>query len=200
MAIRACCNSNVLNYIKAPGVHPLQKHPQNSRPLTVPRSELKTASKRPSLKKLLQKAPVKPLKQVAALPFRVDSDGRIEILLITSRDTGRWIIPKGWPMTGRKPHQAAQREAYEEAGLEGEIAANPVGRYHYQKRFDHGRAFPCRVRVYPLRVEAQHERWPEREQRTLQWFRPEEAARLVHEDELQQLLVGFAARRGDGRL
>lgn len=103
-------------------------------------------------------------------------------------------------MTGRKPHQAAQREAYEEAGLEGEIAANPVGRYHYQKRFDHGRAFPCRVRVYPLRVEAQHERWPEREQRTLQWFRPEEAARLVHEDELQQLLVGFAARRGDGRL
>ncbi|WP_457106967.1 NUDIX hydrolase [Methylobacterium sp. P5_C11] len=152
------------------------------------------------MKKLLQKAPVKPLKQVAALPFRVDSDGRIEILLITSRDTGRWIIPKGWPMTGRKPHQAAQREAYEEAGLEGEIAANPVGRYHYQKRFDHGRAFPCRVRVYPLRVEAQHERWPEREQRTLQWFRPEEAARLVHEDELQQLLVGFAARRGDGRL
>ncbi|MGH1587382.1 hypothetical protein ACRBEV_02245 [Methylobacterium phyllosphaerae] len=56
------------------------------------------------------------------------------------------------------------------------------------------------MRVYPLRVEAQHERWPEREQRTLQWFRPEEAARLVHEDELQQLLVGFAARRGDGRL
>ena len=181
----------------------MQKHHQKSRPSPSARSALKTASKRPNLKKLLRKAHVKPLKQVAALPFRVGADGRIEVLLITSRDTGRWIIPKGWPMTGRKAHQAAAREAYEEAGLEGQIAANPVGRYHYQKRFDHGRAFPCMVRVYPLRVEAQHERWPEQAQRTLQWFAPEEAARLVHEDELQELLTDFAARpveiRGDGR-
>ncbi len=121
----------------------MHKHHQKSRPPPSPRSPLKTASKRPNLKKLLRKAQVKPLKQVAALPFRVGADGRIEVLLITSRDTGRWIIPKGWPMAGRKAHQAAEREAYEEAGLEGQIAANPVGRYHYQKRFDHGRAFPA---------------------------------------------------------
>ncbi len=177
----------------------MHKHHQTSRPLPSPRSALKTASKRPNLKKLLRKAQVKPLKQVAALPFRVGSDGRIEVLLITSRDTGRWIIPKGWPMTGRKAHQAAEREAFEEAGLEGQIAASPVGRYQYQKRFDHGRAFPCVVRVYPLRVEAQHARWPEQDQRTLQWFPPEEAARLVHEDELQELLAGFGARPVDER-
>jgi 8-oxo-dGTP pyrophosphatase MutT (NUDIX family) len=163
------------------------------------RSALKTASKRPNLKKLLRRAQAKPLKQVAALPFRIGADGRLEVLLITSRDTGRWIIPKGWPMIGRKAHRAAEREAYEEAGLQGRIAASPVGWYRYEKRLDHGLALPCKVRVYPLRVEVQHERWPERHQRTLRWFLPEEAARLVHEDELQRLLEGFAAPERDGR-
>jgi 8-oxo-dGTP pyrophosphatase MutT (NUDIX family) len=171
----------------------LHKNHQQTRPPPSSRSALKTESKRPNLKKLLRKARLKPLKQVAALPFRVGPDGGIEILLITSRDTGRWIIPKGWPMIGRKAHRAAEREAYEEAGLEGRIAASPVGRYRYEKRFDEGRALPCLVRVYPMRVEAQHERWPERDQRTLRWFPPEEAARLVHEDELQRLLAAFAA-------
>jgi 8-oxo-dGTP pyrophosphatase MutT (NUDIX family) len=175
----------------------LQKRPQHILPLSPPRSALKTASKRPSLKKLLRKAHAKPLKQVAALPFRVGSDGQVEVLLITSRDTGRWILPKGWPMLGRKAHRAAEREAYEEAGLKGQIAADPVGWYRYEKRLDHGRALPCKVRVYPLRVEAQHARWPEQDQRTLQWFPPEEAAQLVHEDELQRLLADFAAARID---
>jgi 8-oxo-dGTP pyrophosphatase MutT (NUDIX family) len=170
----------------------LQKHKPPNSSLSSPRSALKTASKRPNLKKLLRKVPTKPLKQVAALPFRIDADGQLEVLLITSRDTGRWIIPKGWPMIGRKAHQAAEREAFEEAGLKGRIGASPVGWYRYEKRLDHGLALPCKVRVFPLRVEVQHERWPERHQRTLRWFRPEEAARLVHEDELQRLLAGFA--------
>lgn len=169
----------------------MQDGAQKIQSLTVPRSALKTVSKRPSLKKLLRKANAKPLKQVAALPFRVGADGRIEVLLITSRDTGRWIIPKGWPMLGRKAHRAAEREAFEEAGLKGQIAASPVGWYRYEKRLDGGLALPCKVRVYPLRVEVQHERWPERDQRTLRWVAPEEAATLVHEDELQQLLAGF---------
>lgn len=147
---------------------------------------------------MLRKAQAKPLKQVAALPFRVGSDGQIEVLLITSRDTGRWIIPKGWPMIGRKAHQAAEREAFEEAGLTGRIAADPVGRYRYEKRFGSGLALPCKVRVYPLRVETQHARWPEQAQRTLRWFAPEDAARLVHEDELRQLLAGFAVGSPDG--
>jgi 8-oxo-dGTP pyrophosphatase MutT (NUDIX family) len=177
----------------------LQDRAQKKRSLSLPRSALKTVSKRPSLKKLLRKAHAKPLKQVAALPFRVGADGRIEVLLITSRDTGRWIIPKGWPMLGRKAHRAAEREAFEEAGLKGQIAASPVGWYRYEKRLEDGLALPCKVRVYPLRVEVQHERWPERDQRTLQWFAPEEAARLVEEDELQRLLAGFAAGPHDRR-
>ncbi|MCJ2132957.1 NUDIX hydrolase [Methylobacterium sp. J-026] len=151
------------------------------------------------MRRLLRKARAKPLKQVAALPFRVGPDGQIEVLLITSRDTGRWIIPKGWPMSGRKAHRAAEREAFEEAGLIGQIAADPVGWYRYEKRLADGRALPCKVRVYPLRVEAQHARWPEQDQRTLRWFAPEDAARLVQEDELQQLLAGFAAEPCDGR-
>jgi 8-oxo-dGTP pyrophosphatase MutT (NUDIX family) len=152
----------------------------------------KTPSKRPSLKKLLRKAQIKPLKQVAALPFRVDAEGRVEVLLITSRDTGRWILPKGWPMAGRKAHQAAEREAFEEAGLEGQIVASPLGKYRYEKRFDNGCAVACKVRVYLLRVDAQHEHWPEKSQRAARWFAPAEAARLVQEDELRRLLEGFA--------
>ena len=162
------------------------------------RLSLKTESKPPGLKKRLRKAQAKPLKQVAALPFRVGADGRIEVLLITSRDTGRWIIPKGWPMIGRKAHQAAAREAFEEAGLTGQIGADPVGWYRYEKRLAQGRALPCKVRVYPLRVEVEHPRWPEQAQRTLRWFAPEDAARLVHEDDLRRLLADFTAgpRRG----
>jgi len=176
--------------------------PQNpclpTRPFLFPRSKLKIASKRPGLKKLIRKAQDKPLKQVAALPFRVGSDGQTEVLLITSRDTGRWIIPKGWPMIGRKAHRAAEREAFEEAGLTGQIAADPVGWYRYEKRLARGLALPCKVRVYPLRVETQHARWPEQTQRTLQWFAPEDAARLVHEDELRLLLAGFDPEPSEG--
>ena len=96
----------------------MQNPIRQNRRLSSLRSALKAASKRTTLKKLLRKAQAKPLKQVAALPFRIGADGRIEVLLITSRDTGRWIIPKGWPMIGRKAHRAAEREAFEEAGVE----------------------------------------------------------------------------------
>ncbi|MEL6061724.1 MULTISPECIES: NUDIX hydrolase [unclassified Methylobacterium] len=179
----------------------MQNRLRQSHPFSLASSSLKPESKRPNLKKLVRKAQAKPLskplKQVAALPFRVGSDGQVEVLLITSRDTGRWIIPKGWPMIGRKAHRAAEREAFEEAGLTGRIAADPVGWYRYEKRVAQGRALPCKVRVYPLRVEVQHPRWPEQAQRTLRWFKPEDAARLVHEDDLRRLLAGFAVTRAD---
>ncbi len=71
--------------------------------------------------------------QYAALPYRITKPGVLEFMLITSRGTGRWIIPKGWPMKGRKPPKAAAREAFEEAGLRGEIGGKAVGSFTYEK-------------------------------------------------------------------
>jgi len=94
-------------------------------------------------------------------------------MLITSRETRRWVIPKGWPMRGLKPHRAAEREAYEEAGLKGHIGKVAVGTYAYEKRLANGVAVPCEVSVYPLQVTSQRKRWPEMSQRDGRWFSPE---------------------------
>jgi 8-oxo-dGTP pyrophosphatase MutT (NUDIX family) len=133
----------------------------------------------------------KPRRQIGALPFRVDDQGQLRVMLITSRETRRWVIPKGWPMRGLKPHRAAEREAYEEAGLKGLIGKVAVGVYAYEKRLANGLAVPCQVSVFPLQVTSQRRRWPERGQRDGRWFSPEEAADLVHEEGLQHLLRGF---------
>ena len=90
-----------------------------------------------------------PRLQVAALCWR-KLDDRLRILLITSRDTGRGVLPTGWPMRNRTDAEAAAREAYEEAGLRGVIAPRPIGVYTYLKRLPKGRAAPCVVRVYAL--------------------------------------------------
>lgn len=130
--------------------------------------------------------------QFGALPFRFGEDGQFRILLITSRETRRWVIPKGWPIKGKAPHQTAAREAFEEAGLKGEISRNPVGSYLYGKRLRDGAVVDCCVDVFAFRVLEQRRRWPEYEQRVTSWFLPEEAAGLVHEADLSALLLGFA--------
>ncbi|MCJ2046688.1 NUDIX hydrolase [Methylobacterium sp. J-078] len=132
-----------------------------------------------------------PRPQIAALPFRLDADGRPEILLVTSRETKRWIIPKGWPMRGRKDHRAAEQEAFEEAGLKGRIGKKAIGRYRYDKRLADGSALACAVTVYPLRVIEERKRWPEHKQRRRCWYPAEDAAALVQECDLQELLLAF---------
>jgi 8-oxo-dGTP pyrophosphatase MutT (NUDIX family) len=127
--------------------------------------------------------------QYAALPYRGDED--VQVLLLTSRDTGRWVLPKGWPMRGRKPHAAARREALEEAGVEGRVGKHPIGSFHYQKHLAGGASETCKVVVYPLAVERQRRRWPEQDQRTVGWFTPQEAAMVVQEPELAALLASF---------
>lgn len=128
--------------------------------------------------------------QCAALPYRLS--GGLMVLLQTSRDTGRWVLPKGWPMKGEKPYSAAKREALEEAGVVGSIGKRPIGTFHYPKRLADGATVTCEVHVYPLAVEGQRKRWRERHERTQQWFTPEEAARVVDEPELAALLQAFS--------
>jgi 8-oxo-dGTP pyrophosphatase MutT (NUDIX family) len=132
--------------------------------------------------------------QVAALPWRAPAqgDGGLEILLVSSRETRRWVIPKGWPMKGKTDPQAAVQEAYEEAGVDGRIAAAPVGGYRYLKRLKSGTARLVWVDVYPLEVTGEHPTWPEKDQRTLRWMSPVEAALAVQEPELRDLIARFA--------
>ncbi len=140
-------------------------------------------------------------KQYAALPYRQLDDQGLQVMLITSRGTGRWIVPKGWPMAGLKPWRAAAREAYEEAGIVGEIDKRAAGRYDYEKLLEDGTVTRCHVDVFPLRVEEELARWPEQDQRTRRWFSPEQAAALVQEEGLQSLLAELtkasAIRRAD---
>ncbi len=129
--------------------------------------------------------------QYAALPYRTTRDGGLEVMLITSRETRRWVIPKGWPMRATKPHGVAAREAYEEAGLEGEVARAPLGFYTYRKRLKNGARVPVCVEVFPFKVTRQLASWPEREERACRWVAPEEAARLVDEESLRGLFLAF---------
>ncbi len=125
--------------------------------------------------------------QYAALPYRI-TDGRLEVLLLTSRGTGRWVIPKGWPMRGKSPQEAAAVEAHEEAGVEGEVAAASIGSYRYLKRLNDGRRIPVQVIVFPLQVTAEMDQWKEQTERRKLWMPYMSAARSVGEPGLKRLL------------
>jgi 8-oxo-dGTP pyrophosphatase MutT (NUDIX family) len=133
------------------------------------------------------------LVQVAALPVRVDDNGSAQALLLTSRETKRWVIPKGWTMKGRKPWEAAAQEALEEAGVVGRPRKKPIGSYVYFKRqkahFD-----VCRVDVYVLAFAKQLKTWREKGQRETKWFGLDEAAELVEEPGLIALLKKLDAK------
>lgn len=134
--------------------------------------------------------------QVGALPYRQIEEGKLELLLITSRDTGRWLIPKGWPMAGVKDCDAAAQEAWEEAGVVGPVRQKPIGSYRYDKLLPK-KAIPCRVTVFPLLVEIFDYAWPEFGERKRAWFSPEEAASLVLEKGLAKILSGFSPKEGE---
>jgi 8-oxo-dGTP pyrophosphatase MutT (NUDIX family) len=132
-----------------------------------------------------------PRTQFAALPWRRSAAGELEVLLITSRETHRWVIPKGWPIKGMKAWKTAAREAFEEAGLQGKILKRPAGGYAYDKRLKNGRLQHVRVAVFPLAVEREADAFPELGQREKLWLPPSEAARKVDEPELMVLLATF---------
>lgn len=131
--------------------------------------------------------------QVAALPWRESGDGLREVMLVTSRRSGRWVLPKGWPEDREPLHEAAAREAAEEAGVRGPVDAVEIGRFYYGKLTSTGFCRRCEVHVFPLQVENVADKWPERKQRKRHWFAPDEAARLVDEVGLRELIGTFAA-------
>jgi 8-oxo-dGTP pyrophosphatase MutT (NUDIX family) len=126
--------------------------------------------------------------QCAAIPIRFTERGRMEVLLVTSRGSKKWVIPKGWPIRKLAPHATAAREAYEEAGIEGVIRPkSPIGRYQYSKRVD-ANVLEIRVKVFILWVARQLETWPEQTERQTRWFSPDEAAQAVEGEQLAMLL------------
>lgn len=131
--------------------------------------------------------------QFGALPWRLH-DGKLEVLLVTSRDTGRWIIPKGWPMDGATPAEAAATEALEEAGVEGKLSHVVVGFYGYLKQMDNADDLPIVVAVFPIRVKKLLANWPEKDERTRRWYPAKKAATLVDEPELSQIIKHFDPR------
>ena len=132
--------------------------------------------------------------QVGALCWRMHR-GKLQVLLISSRDTGRWVIPKGWQDPGLGQTASAAREAWEEAGVRGTIAANPLGCFDYDKVLKTSLR-PCNVAVFALQVSSLSRRYPESKQRQRKWFDAAAAADLVIETDLRDLLL-LASRNAD---
>lgn len=134
--------------------------------------------------------------QFAALPYRLSDDGELEILLISSRDTGRWIIPKGWPIKKCSGPRTAETEAFEEAGIKGKVASKPIGTFDYLKTDKGQDDRRCRVTVYPMRVDKDLKKWPEKDERRLRWLSPVEAAMAADDPGLATLILQLADQLG----
>jgi len=128
--------------------------------------------------------------QSAALCYRTTKKGP-EYLLITSRRSGRWIIPKGWPQKRRTLAGTAEREAWEEAGARGEIANEAIGSYKYDKSLGAGLIVRCEAKVYPLEVSEVEKSWPEKRQRKRKWLNASEASQRVSDPALSRLIEEF---------
>lgn len=130
--------------------------------------------------------------QVAALCYRVTKKQKCEILLVTSRGTGRWIPPKGWMMKGKPPHKAAAIEAFEEAGVKGEVSPVSLGRYRYYREGENKVANSSReAYIFPLYVEKLATKYKEQGERKVKWFSPKKAAMLVREPKLKKMIRRF---------
>jgi 8-oxo-dGTP pyrophosphatase MutT (NUDIX family) len=130
----------------------------------------------------------KAAKQFGALCLRKATSGRSKVLLITTRETKRWTIPKGWPMKGWSAHKVAKCEAWEEAGVKGRAKNRPFGYYTYLKRLAIGDVIPAIVEVHIIEVRRMRKNFPEAHQRRLTWVSPYDASRMIDEPELQSLL------------
>jgi len=129
-------------------------------------------------------------RQVAALPWRRGADG-IEILLVTSRETRRWVTPKGGRMAGKTDAQSAAMEAFEEAGVEGVITEVPIGTFRYLKVLKRRAPRWCVVALHALEVRIEHPVWPEQAERERVWLSAEQAAARVSEPDLAAIIRAY---------
>ena len=134
-----------------------------------------------------------PALQCAVLPWRRGKKG-VEIMLITSRGTGRWVLPKGWPEKGETLCQAAEREAGEEAGIKGSAVNEPIGQNYYDKDLGNGFSKRCEVRVFAMQVKDMIKHWPEKDVRNRIWVSPNTASTMVAEPDLAELLANFRGK------
>lgn len=140
------------------------------------------------------------MRQIAALPYRSagsGADAPVSILLVTSRETRRWVVPKGNPMTGLPSHAAAAVEAEEEAGVRGAVCPTPLGSYRYLKRRKNGTSLMLEVDVFPLAVTEELPSWKEEGERERRWFSRSEAADAVEEADLAEMIRSFRAAEAD---
>src|ERR1700692_3266650 len=142
-----------------------------------------------------KKAAAKRRVQYAALPYRRSGDSRTQVMLGTSRESGRWVIPKGWPMKRKTPSATAAREARGEAGVVVQVGRASIGAYSYKKRLKSGAVVACEVRVFPLKVKRQQKSWPERGEREIQWFSRGKGAKAVRERALGDIIRNLPKRK-----
>lgn len=128
--------------------------------------------------------------QYGAVCFRMKGR-KVQVLLITSRGTGRWVLPKGWPVKGQTPAGSATVEAFEEAGVQGKTFPVCIGLYTYDKYLSDRESIPCVVALYPIRVKKLRRKFDECDERRRKWFSRKAASELVNEPELAQLLRTF---------
>ena len=131
--------------------------------------------------------------QFAALCYRIKGD-KVQILMVTTRRSGRWIVPKGWPVDGQTPQESAMQEAWEEAGVIGQPDARPLGLFSYTKMLDEDETLPCVAMVYAVRVKSLAQDFPEKGQRKRKWVSRKQAASMVGEPELARILRDFDPR------
>jgi 8-oxo-dGTP pyrophosphatase MutT (NUDIX family) len=139
--------------------------------------------------------------QAGAICWREGAMG-LEILLVTSRRSGKWGVPKGWALRGRSLHKTAEREAWEEAGVVGRTENLMLGPVDAPKRYRLAGTIDWTLALYALQVERLAESWPERRQRQRRWFPQAEAAERVRPRSLQPLLADFhptSASEGQGQ-
>lgn len=127
--------------------------------------------------------------QVAALCYRYKND-KLQVCIVTTRNTGRWIIPRGWPTHKHTPADGAALEAYEEAGVRGTAYPDSIGAYSYDKPLAGGVA-PVMVVVYAIAVSKTARDWPEKGQRKRKWLSPKKAAQKLADPGLQQIVGRF---------